>query len=48
MDIKNVESVIIDVNECKFMQVKWRKNNEKKNVNGSNGNNNGVLNSMLR
>lgn len=30
------------------MQVKWRKNNEKKNVNGSNGNNNGVLNSMLR
>ena len=30
------------------MQVKWRKNNEKKNANGSNGNNNGVLNSMLR
>lgn len=48
MDIKNVESVIIDVNECKFMQVKWRNHNEKKIVNGSNGNNNGVLNSMLR
>lgn len=29
MDIKNVELVIIDVNECKFKQVKWRKTMKK-------------------
>ncbi len=30
------------------MKVKWRKNNEKENVNGSDADNNGMLNSMLR
>ena len=48
MDIKNVESVIIDVNKCKFMQVKWRNHIEKKNFNGSDADNNGMSNSMFR